>query len=183
MPKKPSTTKDTMVEAAFQLIREQGPAALTARSLAARLGCSTQPIMYQFPNLENLKEKVYQRADAFHTKYLLSGGDLLEIGLRYIHFAEEEPQLFRFLFQSNRFSGRSLPELIYAPEAEGILAAVRVEEGMAPETAAAIFEPLFAVVHGYASLIANNAMKYDPDTIRKALIAVAEGLMKKEGTL
>ena len=42
--------------------------------------------------------------------------------------------------------------------------------------AAAFFEPLVAVVHGYASLIANNAMKYDPDTIQKALLAIAEGL-------
>jgi hypothetical protein len=63
-----------------------------------------------------------------------------------------------------------------APEADGILSAVSAKEGLTAEDAAAFFEPLVAVVHGYASLIANNAMKYDPDTIQKALLAIAEGL-------
>lgn len=176
MPKKPTTTKEAMIEGAFRLIREQGHAALTARNLAAYLGCSTQPIMYQFPNLSTLTDLAYQKADAFHSEYILAGGSLLEMGVRYISFAEEEPHLFRFLFQSGRFSGLSMEELIHAPEAAEILAAVATEQSMTMEDAAIFFEPLVALVHGYASLIANNAMKYEPDAIRKSLIAVAEGL-------
>ena len=180
MPKKPTTTKEAMIEGAFQLIREQGHEALTVRNLASFLGCSTQPIMYQFPNTDTLRDLTYQKADAYHSAYILAAGDLLEIGLRYIRFAEEEPQLFRFLFQSGRFSGLSLEDLIRAPEVAGILSAVSAEEALTPEDAAAFFEPLAAVVHGYASLIANNAMKYDPDAIRNALITIAEGRERKE---
>ena len=176
MPRKPTTTKEAMIDGAFQLIRENGHESLTARSLAVFLGCSTQPVMYPFPNLETLRDLVYQKADAFHSEYILSGANLLEMGLRYIRFAREEPHLFRFLFQSGRFSGFSLTDLIRAPEAGGILSAVSAEEGLTAEEAVAFFEPLVAVVHGYASLIANNAMKYDPDTIQKALLAIAEGL-------
>jgi len=176
MPKKPTTTRDAMIEGAFQLIREKGHGFLTARNLAAVLGCSTQPIMYQFPNLDTLKDLVYQKADAFHSKYILTAGDLLETGMRYIRFAEEEPQLFRFLFQSGRFSNLSLEDLIRVPEAGDVLAVVCAEEGLPTKDAARFFEPLVAIVHGYASLIANNAMKYDPEAIRKALIAIAEGL-------
>ena len=180
MPKKPTTTREAMIEGAFRLIREQGHEALTARNLAAFLGCSTQPVMYRFPNLDILKDLVYQKADAFHSAYILAGGDLLEIGLRYVRFAEEEPLLFRFLFQSGRFSGLSLEDLILSPETAGVLSAVSAEEELSPEDAAAFFEPLAALVHGYASLIANNAMKYDPDAVRRALITVAEGLKRKE---
>ena len=180
MPKKPTTTKEAMIEGAFQLIQEQGHEALTVRNLASFLGCSTQPIMYQFPNTDTLRDLTYQKADAYHSAYILAAGDLLEIGLRYIRFAEEEPQLFRFLFQSGRFSGLSLEDLIRAPEVAGVLSAVSAEEALTPEDAAAFFEPLAAVVHGYASLIANNAMKYDPDAIRNALITIAEGLERKE---
>ena len=176
MPKKPTTTKEDMIEGAFGLIREKGYESLTARNLAAFLGCSTQPVMYQFPNLDTLRDLAYQRADVFHSEYILAGGDLLEMGLRYIRFAQEEPHLFRFLFQSGRFSGFSLTDLIRAPEADGILSAVSAEEELTMDDAAAFFEPLVAVVHGYASLIANNAMKYDPDVIRKALTTIAEGL-------
>ena len=176
MPKKPTTTKEAMIDGAFRLIREQGHEALTVRNLASFLGCSTQPIMYQFPDTEVLKDLTYRKADAFHSEYILEGEDLLEMGIRYIQFAQEEPQLFRFLFQTGRFSGLSLEDLIMAPETAGVLAAVSAEEGMTTEDAVAFFEPLVAVVHGYASLIANNGMKYDPDAIRRALIIIAEGI-------
>ena len=175
MSKKPTTTREAMIDGAFRLIREQGHEALTVRNLASFLGCSTQPIMYQFPDTEILKDLTYQKADAFHSEYILAAGDLLEIGIRYIRFAEEEPQLFRFLFQSGRFSGLSLEDLIRAPEAADVLAAVCAEEDPTAEEAA-FFEPLVAVVHGYASLIANNGMKYDPNAIRRALLMIAEGI-------
>ena len=176
MPRKPSTTKDAMIEGSFQLIREKGHEYLTARNLAAFLGCSTQPIMYQFPNLDILRDLTYRRADEYHSEFILAGGNLLEMGLRYIRFAEEEPKLFRFLFQSGRFSGSGMEELFRSPETADILAAVSEEEGLTTESAAAFFEPLAAVVHGYASLIASNAIRYDPETIRKVLITIAEGL-------
>ena len=180
MPKKPATTRDDMIDGAFQLIRENGHGSLTARNLAARLGCSTQPIMYQFPNLDTLRDLTYQKADAFHSEYILAGEDLLEMGIRYIRFAEEEPQLFRFLFQSGRFSGSTLEELIRAPETADILTVVAAEEGSSVKEAVAYFEPLVAVVHGYASLIANNRMKYDLDGIRKALTLIAKGMERGE---
>ncbi len=180
MPRKPATTKEAMIDGAFRLIREQGHEALTVRNLAAFLGCSTQPIMYQFPDTDILKDLTYRKADAYHSKYILAAGDLLEMGIRYIRFAQDEPHLFRFLFQSGRFSGLSLMDLIKAPEAAGVLAAVSTEEELTAEEAAASFEPLVAVVHGYASLIANNGMNYDPDAIRKALIMIAEGTGRKK---
>ena len=178
MPKKPTTTRNAMIEGAFQLIREKGHEALTVRNLAAFLGCSTQPIMYQFPNLDMLRDLAYQRSDAFHSEYILADGNLLEIGMRYIRFAEEEPHLFRFLFQSGRFSGLRLEDLIKAPETAELLTVVSAEEGLTMESAALFFEPLAALVHGYASLIANNGMKYDPDAIRKSLIMIEAGMEK-----
>ena len=179
MPKRPTTTKEAMTEGAFDLIRKQGQEALTVRNLASFLGCSTQPIMYQFPDTAVLKDLVYQKADEFHSAYILAGEDLLEIGLRYIRFAKEEPHLFQFLFQSGRFSGLTLEDLIRAPEMTDVLAAVSAEQGLSLEQAVSFFEPFAALVHGYASLIANNAMEYDPEAIKTALIAVAEGLERK----
>lgn len=176
MPRKPNTSKEAIIEASFQLVRERGYESLTVRNLAAFLGCSTQPIMYQFPNLDILRDLTYQKTDAFHSEYILAGENLIEIGLRYIRFAEEEPLLFRFLFQSGRFSGSSLEDLIRAPEAADLLSVVKEEERLAEDKAVAFFEPLVALVHGYASMIANNTLKYDPDGIRKNLITIAKGM-------
>ena len=180
MPKKPTTTRENMMEGAFLLIRHKGHEAFSARNLAAFLGCSTQPIMYQFPNLSELKELAYLRADAFHTGYIMSGDSLLDIGLNYIRFASEEPFLFKFLFQSGRYAGLRLEDLIRSPEVAPILDVAGNEEGLDPEGAMAYFEPLCVAVHGYASLIANNGMNYDPATIERSLTSLAEAIIGKE---
>jgi len=169
-----------MVEAAFELVRRSGFDALTARGLAAELGCSTQPIMYRFPDLAELKELVYQKADEHHTAYLFSAEDLLGIGLRYVQFAAEETNLFRLLFQSGHFNGTSLSELLAAPEAGELIRATSFELGLSKEDALFAFEALFVAVHGYASLIANNTMDYDPDTVKKTLTTIAEGLLREK---
>ena len=72
MSRKPSVSREELIEAAFRLIRREGHEALSARSLAAEIGCSTQPVMYRFPNLAELRELAYQRADRFHTDFVLS---------------------------------------------------------------------------------------------------------------
>ena len=52
LPRKPTMTREAVIEGAFRLVSRQGHEALTARNLASFLGCSTQPIMYQFPNMD-----------------------------------------------------------------------------------------------------------------------------------
>lgn len=168
------------MEAAFQLVRRDGFDALTARGLAAELGCSTQPIMYRFPDLAELKALVYQRADEYHTAYLFSAEDLLGVGLRYVQFAAEETNLFRLLFQSGHFDGTSLAEMLAAPEAGDLIRATSFELGLSKEDALSAFEALYVAVHGYASLIANNAMSYDPNSIKKTFTAIAQGLLKEK---
>ena len=177
MPRKAATTRQAMVEGAFELVRREGHDALTARALAMELGCSTQPIMYRFPDLSKLREEVYRRADAFHTSYILKGGSLLGIGLRYVRFAAEEPQLFRLLFQSGHFGGESLQGLIRAPEAAPILQAMGPSGSDDPESAAKAFGCLYVAVHGYASLIANNAMEFDEPTIEDALRKIGRAVL------
>ena len=180
MPKKPTMTREAVIDGAFRLIREQGHEALTVRNLASYLGCSTQPIMYQFPNLAELKELAYQKADSFHSEYILSGENLLEIGLRYVKFAADEPMLFKFLFQSGHFAGLRLEDLMSTPDAAPLLEIASNEEGLTLEEAMSYFEPLYAAVHGYASLIANNGMDYDPAMIRRSLVSLAEAIIGKD---
>ena len=179
MPKKPTTTREEMIEGAFQLIRREGFSALTVRRLAEELGCSTQPIMYQFPDLEVLKDAVYEKADRFHSEYILEDDDFLEIGLRYIRFASEEGNLFRFLFQSGRFDGSSIRQLTHETVDGSIIEAASRELEMDKKDTLDAFEVLFAMVHGYASLIANNALEYDPDSLRTVLDKVGESLMNR----
>ena len=110
MPAKAKVTKEMIVDAAFAVARETGAENINARTVSERLHCSTQPVMYHFATIEELKRTVYAKADRYHSEFLMElnrpqKGVMLGIGLNYIRFAIEEPHLFRFLFQSDFFSG------------------------------------------------------------------------------
>lgn len=183
MPRKPLITREMILRCAFELVRELGGQALSVRAVAGRLACSTQPVLYQFSSIAELTQAVYEEADVFHTQYLFAGigeekNPLLALGLRYIRFAAEEGNLFRFLFQSGHFAGRSLEELTTAPDAQGLLQTAGEALAMEESEAREAFLVLFSAVHGYASLLANNAMPYEPETAKKMLCSLGQALKK-----
>lgn len=185
MPPKARITRQMILDAAFELVRTEGHEALTARRLAAALGCSTQPVLYQFESIGQLAALTYDRADEYHTAYLTEGLEaeaepMLCLGLRYIRFGAEEKPLFRFLFQSGRFSGKSPEELTRAPEAGPLVGVLSASAGLNEGRAARVFTALFAAVHGYASLLANNAMRYDPGAAAAMLTDLYEALTERE---
>ena len=47
MPPKVKVTKDMVIDAAFEIAREAGAENINARTVAKKLNCSTQPVMYQ----------------------------------------------------------------------------------------------------------------------------------------
>ncbi len=180
MPAKAKVTKEMIIDAAFAIAREVGVENINARTVSERLHCSTQPVMYRFSTIEELKRTVYAKADSYHSEYLMNlkspqKGVMLGIGMNYIRFAIEEPHLFRFLFQSDYFSGATMLELIDADELTPVLSAMQKALNMSMEQTKKIFLTIFLFVHGYASIIANNSMKYDENVIQSHLERAYQG--------
>lgn len=62
MARKESVTKNMILETAVQLAKEEGIENVTARKLANKIGCSTQPIFRVYANMTELYTEVYQKA-------------------------------------------------------------------------------------------------------------------------
>ena len=178
MPPRAKITKEMIVDAAFAVARASGMENINARTVSQRLGCSTQPVLWHFKTIADIKKAAYEKADRFHTESVLNmhGGDpMKDIGLNYIRFAATEKNLFRFIFQSDEFSGRSLSELINGGEFAPLYGMLSQQAQTDMEQAKVIFKSLFLYVHGYASMLANNAMQYDEEEISKDLELIFEG--------
>lgn len=180
MPPKPRITKDMVIDAAFAVARETGVENINARTVSEKLQCSTQPIMYHFATIEELKLAAFERADRFHTAYLMnvSGNKdeiMLGIGLNYIRFAVDEPNLFRFLFQSGYAEGNSLLEMINSEGLMPVLAAMQQGMNLDLDQTKEVFITLAMFVHGYASIIANNSLTFDEKLIATHLERVYTG--------
>ena len=105
MPPKAKYTRDEIIAIAYELVREQGVEALTAREVAKRLGTSPSPIFALFRDMEELKAAVKERAEACFGSYMADAERYHPAykrrGMQWVKFAQEEPLLFRMLFMQN----------------------------------------------------------------------------------
>ena len=180
MPPRAKITKDMVVDAAFAVARKTGAENINARTVSNELNCSTQPVMYHFETIETLKRAAYKKTDEYHTAYLMNIPEtrenvMLGMGLNYIRFAVEEPNLFRFLFQSGFAAQHSLPEMINSEGLRPILSVMQSAMNIHIEQTKEIFITLALFVHGYASILVNNSLEYDENLIATHLERVYTG--------
>ncbi len=103
MARKERIHKDYLIDTAFLLAKQEGFENVTARKLAAKAGCSTQPIFRLYENMEDLWREVYEKAvefyDFFYTEQPKNcSTPFVDLGMAYIKFATEEKYLFKLLF-------------------------------------------------------------------------------------
>lgn len=175
MPPKTKITREMILDAAFEIAREVGIKNVNARTVSNKLGCSTQPIMYLFATIEELREAIYHLAVEYQTKYIMPSiegkGTMFEVGMGYVRFAAEEKHLFRLLFQSDHFSQQTLGELVDDPSAQSLINALSEAYNISHDEAKDAFMVRFLMVHGMASMLANNSMVYDEATVKRLLEA------------
>ena len=183
MPPKTKITRDMIIDAAFEIIREKGHEQLNARVIADHLHCSTQPVLYSFKTVDEIREAVYQKADSYHSDFIApketDQDPMLALGLNYVRFGHEEKNLFRFLFQTDQFGGMDIRTLMKNPDLDFIISIMAKEMDCDKKTARERFLSFFCLVHGLASLMANNSMKYDKKHCQKMLEEVFLALTAK----
>ncbi len=173
MPPKARITKDMIIQAAVEVARQSGHENINARTVSEQLHCSTQPVMYHFSTIDAMKRAAYAQVDHLHSEFLMTippeQDPILGIGLNYIRFAVEEPQLFRFLFQSGYAEENNLLEMVDSEGLAPVLAAMQEGAGLSMEKSRDVFITVALFAHGYASLIANNHLEFDEKLIAEHL--------------
>ena len=67
MPAVRKVSKEQIINAAVEVLRDDGFSAINARSAAKKPGCSTQPICFSLKSMDELKAVLTQRAIEPHT--------------------------------------------------------------------------------------------------------------------
>ena len=191
MPAIAKVTKEMIIDAAFEIAKEMGAENINARTVSQRLGCSTQPVLYHFKTIEDVRIAAHKKGIEFHINYVtnLSGKyerPMLEVGMRHIQFAVEEKNLFRFLFHSNYYTGVSLSDWLAGENYDSLFSILKRQANIDNRQAYSIFSQIFFVTHGIAGLLANNTMVYDEayciNTLSNAYFGIMH-LIKERGLL
>ncbi len=186
MPPRFKFTKNEIINAALNVIRKEGLSGLTARALAAELGCSVKPVFGLFKNMEEVQQEVIKAADTLYQDYLKEDMEKGEYppykasGMAYIRFAKEEKELFKLLFMRDRSVEKiEENENQNQKEIRPLLQLIQKDIGMNEQEAYTFHIEMWIFVHGMATMIATNYLDLDEEYISRVLTDAYKGIKSR----
>ncbi|MFR6051564.1 MAG: TetR/AcrR family transcriptional regulator [Gallintestinimicrobium sp.] len=179
MPPKFKFTRDEITNAALNVTRKNGISGLTARALAAELGCSVKPIFGLFKNMEEVGQEVFIASDLLYQNYLredMAKGKYSPYkasGMAYIRFAKEERELFKLLFMRDR-SREKIEE--NKEEIRPLMQLIQQNLGISEDEAYLFHLEMWLYVHGIATMIATSYLDWNDEFISRVLTDAYMGL-------
>lgn len=156
MARKETITKNDIIQAAFELLQEEGVEQVTARKLAAKANCSTQPIFRVYKNMEELIEELFSKScEYFHDYYnqfpRQTVTPFVNLGNAYIKFAGEHKKIFEFVFVSQNRFGRSMYDLVNGNEGY-VSKEIQTATSQGCRNASELFMKMWIFIHGAACM-------------------------------
>ncbi len=143
-----------VVTAALDVIRTDGPAALSLRDLARRAGVSHAAPAHHFKDRTGLLTAIATEGHDLLTAVLSDAAELSEAGVRYVRFTVDHPAHFQVMFQ---------PDLLRADDPELLAAKARSYEQLRAAVAALPGDrstdpeltgiAAWSAAHGFATLL------------------------------
>lgn len=185
MPTTIRITKEMILNAAFDITRNEGIEKLSNREIAKKMNCSIRPIYYQFKNSEELYKELYNKINSYFYDFIMKNivDDIphyKQIGINYIKFAQEETNLFKVLFMS---PARNLPNTFVETDKTGfagVVAAIKLSTHLSDKGIKSFHTKMWIFVHGIATLTDSKSVKFTEEQIRDLLSQEFQALMLLE---
>ena len=172
MPAVRKVSKEQIIDAAVDVLRDDGFSAINARSVAKKLGCSTQPIYFSFRNMEELKAALTERAIQMHTQRVRDSLRIHEgsdsryssYGMGFVKFAAEEKQLFRWLYLEGEQLGPYQNDVLTSE----VISVITEEFGYEEDVARRFHQDMVYFTYGLASLANTDHLHLTEAELREA---------------
>lgn len=170
MPPRQKITKGLLLDHALQIAESKGISAVTSRSVAKSAGCSIQPVFSQFPTMEELRQATFDYACSKFVDEVLAFEDqpdfIQKVIVWTIDLARNRPHLYRLLYFSGGFHGKTLMEsmMTYESNQKVIVKMVKLY-GLGAESCKDILMRSCLFLLGIGTMICENHFTYTDEQI------------------
>jgi len=186
MARKKTITRDQILEAAYEVVAKEGFSKFTARNIAAKMKCSTQPIYLEFKNMEDLKQALFKEIFDYLSAEVLpkeqSGDKLVDLGFNYIKFATKEKQLYKALYLEEDLGDNSIQKFSFDYFVELVQQEPEYKD-LPEDKLSALYTGFWIIVTGLAALTSANIMKPSDEEITTLLTEAVNNLTSNEDKL
>ncbi len=185
MPPKVKFTKEQIIKVGLDIVRTEGEEGISARAVGKILGSSSQPLFSYFENMKDLKKSVLDEAKKLYSEYILRGLSenlpFKSAGMKHIEFANDEPELFMYLFMTDR-GEKTSPHFLFKNgiNYENVLESLEKSWNLEKEKAERVYNHISVYTHGLAILFAQKTNIYTLKEAEEMIIHVFKALIKEE---
>ena len=163
MPSSPKIPKEEILDTALKMLIRDGYSSINIKTVAKELGCSTQPISWQFGGMEGLRKELLEYCLSFlENRFAVKGKSaseiIFEIAKGYVSLAFDYPNLYKYLYMSD-LEGKQMGEIARSLRLENhnrVIDMLKKEYGLSANGAKEYMMNLELYVHGVASYTATG---------------------------
>ncbi len=163
MPPKNKFNTEDVIEAAFNVLRNQGWLMVSARTIAKELNASTSPIYTSLKSMKNLEDLLFHKAASLlieYQKVKRTDDEYLNLGVGVIMFAKKEKHLYRFL-NDEKYIGLQIKFTESRLEANlQKLADNQISDGLSKNQMKNVLRRSIIFIHGLSDLVNKSFEKH-----------------------
>lgn len=188
MPRSVQITKEKILAAAIDILIRDGYYAVNIKSIAKELKCSTQPIAWQYGNMDNMREALTQEAVIYaNQKMMPTSTNCIEafwqIGYAYINLAFDTPNLFRFVYmgESKSYCRGGFNSILTDKGNVALIDKLYQYLNISREQADMLFQRMLVYTHGIVSLVVAGVLNCTKEQVYSIVKDFAADLFSLTG--
>jgi hypothetical protein len=188
MPRSVQITKEKILAAAIDILIRDGYYAVNIKSIAKELKCSTQPIAWQYGNMDNMREALTQEAVIYaNQKMMPTSTNCIEafwqIGYAYINLAFDTPNLFRFVYmgESKNYCRGGFNSILTDKGNAALIDKLYQYLNISREQADMLFQRMLVYTHGIVSLVVAGVLNCTKEQVYSIVKDFAADLFSLTG--
>lgn len=188
MARKTQISKELILRNALEMLIRDGYSSINIKTLSKEIGCSTQPLVWHFGNMEGLRTALAEYALIYANSKIAPAAEdaadaFSQVITAYIQLALREPNLFKFLYM-NSDSSASLNEndALKSDNSFGELVK-RLSDSyqVSGEKIARYLQHTIIYLHGIATLTVAGIVKASEEEVMQMIDYAEKSFRVKEG--
>lgn len=190
MARKTQISKEVILRNALEMLIRDGYSSINIKTLSKEIGCSTQPLVWHFGNMEGLRKALAEYALIYANNKIAPTAEdaadaFSQVITAYIQLALREPNLFKFLYM-NSDSSASLAntdnDALKSDNSFGELLMRLADSYHIPgENIGRYLQHTFVYIHGIAALVVAGIVPASEEAVMEMIDYAVNSFRMKEG--
>lgn len=188
MARKTQISKEVILQKALEMLIRDGYSAINIKTLSKEIGCSTQPLVWHFGNMEGLRRALADYALMYANQKMCPSVDgavnaFEKVGQAYIQMALHTPHLFQFVFLngSGCYPTGNGEMLVEEEDNSERIKMIAKEFQISEENAGQYLQNTLIYTHGLAAFVATGMMRLSEGEIMGLINRAGDHFLMQAG--